>query len=119
MSNPINPARRDKAGSARANRPPKRRKKNRTTTTATNNSPREAAAVIIVHDSRCAEYSASGHVERPARIQRSVPIIKDRHPAWEWRQPKPATEAALLRAHSPGHLAQIRAAAQDFDTDTP
>jgi acetoin utilization deacetylase AcuC-like enzyme len=75
--------------------------------------------MIIFHDPRCVEYSAPGHVERPARIQRTVPVIRSLHPAWEWREPRPAAEAALLRAHSPGHIAQIRAAARDFDTDTP
>jgi acetoin utilization deacetylase AcuC-like enzyme len=75
--------------------------------------------MIIFHDPRCAEYSAPGHVERPARIQRSSPLIRSRHPEWQWREPNPATESALLRAHSADHLARIRAAARDFDTDTP
>jgi acetoin utilization deacetylase AcuC-like enzyme len=75
--------------------------------------------VIIFHDPRCTEYSAPGHVERPARIQRSVPLIRSRHPAWEWRKPTPATEAALLRAHSAEHIERVRAAARDFDSDTP
>ena len=75
--------------------------------------------MIIFHDPRCAEYSAPGHVERPARIQGSVQVIRSRHPDWEWRTPEPATDAALLRAHSAAHLAQVRAAARDFDTDTP
>lgn len=75
--------------------------------------------MIIFHDPRCTEYSAPGHVERPARIQGSAPVIQSRHPDWQWREPNPATEAALLRAHSPDHLAQIQAAAHDFDTDTP
>ena len=46
-------------------------------------------------------------------------MIKSRHPAWEWREAEPAAEQALLRAHSADHLARVRAAAQDFDTDTP
>src|SRR5438045_2535720 len=75
--------------------------------------------MIIFHDPRCTEYSAPGHPERPARIERSVPVLKQRHPEWEWREPKPASEAALLRAHSPAHLDRIRAAATAFDTDTP
>ncbi len=75
--------------------------------------------MILVHDPRCTDYSASGHPERPARIQRSLPLLKERHQDWEWREPKPAGEAALLRAHSPRHLERIRAAAMPFDTDTP
>jgi acetoin utilization deacetylase AcuC-like enzyme len=74
--------------------------------------------VIIFHDSKCTEYSTPGHPERPARIQRTVPVLKDRHPEWEWRAPGPADEAALLRAHSPEHLARIRNATRDFDPDT-
>src|SRR6185503_8641890 len=42
-----------------------------------------------------------------------------RHPDWEWREPKRADEAALLRAHSLSHIERIRAAASAFDADTP
>lgn len=75
--------------------------------------------MIIFHDPRCTEYSAAGHPERPARIQRSVPLLKERHAEWEWREPQPASEASLLRAHSQRHVDQIRQAAGDFDADTP
>ena len=75
--------------------------------------------MVIFHDPRCIEYSAPGHPERPARIERSVPFLKDRHRDWEWRKPEPATEAALLRAHSREHVERIRVAASAFDTDTP
>jgi acetoin utilization deacetylase AcuC-like enzyme len=75
--------------------------------------------VIIFHDRHCTEYSAPGHPERPARIERSAPLLKQRHPDWEWREPPPAGEAAILRAHSSAHLERIRAAASAFDADTP
>jgi acetoin utilization deacetylase AcuC-like enzyme len=75
--------------------------------------------MIIFHDESCLEYSAPGHPERPARIARSVPLLKERHPDWEWRIPKPASEAALLRAHSRDHVERIRNATRDFDADTP
>ena len=75
--------------------------------------------MIILHDPRCTEYSAPGHPERPARITRTVPLLKDRHRDWEWRKPIPAEEAVLLRAHSREHIARIREAAHDFDADTP
>ena len=75
--------------------------------------------MIILHDARCAEYSAPGHPERPARIARTVPLLKDRHSHWEWQKPNPAAETALLRAHSPEHAARIREPAGDFDADTP
>jgi len=75
--------------------------------------------MIIFHDESCLEYSAPGHPERPARIARSLPLLKERHPDWEWRIPKAASEAALLRAHSRDHVERIRNATRDFDADTP
>jgi acetoin utilization deacetylase AcuC-like enzyme len=75
--------------------------------------------MVIFHDPRCIEYSAPGHPERPARIERSAPLLRQRHPDWEWRAPEPASEAALLRAHSSAHIERIRAAASSFDADTP
>src|SRR2546423_3480508 len=75
--------------------------------------------MIIFHDRRCTEYSAPGHPERPARIERSAPVLKQRHQDWDWREPEPASEEALLRAHSPAHLDRIRAAENSFDADTP
>src|SRR6184192_2887323 len=75
--------------------------------------------MIIFHDPRCAEYSSPGHPERPGRITGSVAILKNRHSEWEWREPTVADEIALLRAHSPAHIARIKMAIRDFDTDTP
>lgn len=75
--------------------------------------------MIIFHDPSCLEYSAPGHPERPARISRSVPLLKERHPDWEWRVPQAAGEVALLRAHSRDHVERIRSARRDFDADTP
>jgi acetoin utilization deacetylase AcuC-like enzyme len=75
--------------------------------------------MIIFHDESCLEYSAPNHPERPARIARSVPLLKKRHPGWEWRIPEPASEAALLRAHSHDHVERIRNTTRDFDADTP
>jgi acetoin utilization deacetylase AcuC-like enzyme len=75
--------------------------------------------MIIFHDESCLEYSAPAHPERPARIARSVPLLKERHPDWEWRIPKPASETSLLRAHSRDHVERIRNATRDFDADTP
>jgi acetoin utilization deacetylase AcuC-like enzyme len=78
-----------------------------------------ANTMILFHDESCLEYSAPSHPERPARIAHSVPLLKTRHPDWEWRIPKPASEAALLRAHSRDHVERIRDATRDFDADTP
>src|SRR3954471_14982446 len=75
--------------------------------------------MVIFHDPRCIEYSAPGHPERPPRIQLSAPRLRKRHHDWDWREPEPASEAALCRAHSPAHVDRIRAAATSFDADTP
>jgi acetoin utilization deacetylase AcuC-like enzyme len=75
--------------------------------------------VIIFHDERSVGYSRAGHVERPERIARTVPLLRERHPDWEWRVPEPAGEFALRRVHSPAHIEAIREAADDFDADCP
>ena len=75
--------------------------------------------MIIFHDAFCLEYSAPSHPERPARLARTVPLLNKRHPDWEWRIPRPASEAAVLRAHSRDHLERIKGATRDFDADTP
>jgi len=75
--------------------------------------------MIIFHDSRCLEYSSPTHPERPERIARTAPLLKHRHPDWEWRESISPNEIQLLRAHSPEHLARIKDASHDFDADTP
>lgn len=75
--------------------------------------------MIIFHDPRCTAYSTLGHPERPERIARSVPFLKNQHRDWEWREPPPADEDLLLRAHTPEHVTRIRQAVRDFDADTP
>jgi acetoin utilization deacetylase AcuC-like enzyme len=75
--------------------------------------------MIVFHDERCLEYSAPVHPERPSRVARTVPLLKKRHPDWNWRIPEPASEAAILRAHSRDHLEKIRNPRRDFDADTP
>ncbi len=75
--------------------------------------------MVIFHDPRCVEYSQPGHVERPARIARTVPILKQRHPDWEWRAAPAADETALLRVHSAEHLDSLRAPHAAFDADCP
>jgi len=75
--------------------------------------------VLIFHDPRCVEYGRAGHPERPQRITATVPVLRERHPAWNWVKPNAATEEMLLRAHTPEHLERVRAALQDFDADSP
>jgi acetoin utilization deacetylase AcuC-like enzyme len=75
--------------------------------------------MIIFHDPRCVEYSAPGHPERPARIVRTVPILRERHAEWQWRKPNAATNEELARAHSGEHIELIKNPRGDFDLDTP
>jgi acetoin utilization deacetylase AcuC-like enzyme len=75
--------------------------------------------MTIFYDSTCLQYSRPGHPERPERIARTAPVLKDRHANWEWRQPSAATDDQLLRAHSREHLEAVRKALEHFDLDTP
>src|SRR5437879_13868080 len=75
--------------------------------------------MIIFHDPDCVEYSSPGHPERPERIVQTVPILKDRHLPWPWREPRAATIDALLRAHSREHIEHVKNPTGDFDPDTP
>ncbi|MEO5720991.1 MAG: histone deacetylase [Chthoniobacterales bacterium] len=65
------------------------------------------------------DYARAGHVERPVRIAESAPLLKQRHPAWEWRVPAAADDTTLLRAHTADYIASVRAARSDFDADCP
>lgn len=73
----------------------------------------------IFYDPSCLEYSGPGHPERPERIARTVPVLKDRHPDWEWRKPTEATDVQLLLAHSREYIHHIIKSQDDFDADTP
>ena len=75
--------------------------------------------MVILHDPHCLKYSAPGHPERPERISRTAPLLKDRHSDWEWREPHAATAEQLLRAHSAEHIARVQDPRADFDLDTP
>jgi acetoin utilization deacetylase AcuC-like enzyme len=75
--------------------------------------------MTIFYDPSCLEYSSPGHPERSERIARTAPLLKDRHPDWEWRKPAAATDAQLLRAHSRKHIECVANALESFDLDTP
>ena len=75
--------------------------------------------MTIFYDQSCLEYSSPGHPERPERIARTAPLVRDRHPSWEWRKPGTATDEQLLRAHSREHINRVVKAQNDFDADTP
>src|SRR5215216_5586290 len=75
--------------------------------------------MTIFYDPSCLEYSSPDHPERPERIARTVPLLKDRHPDWKWRKPPAATDAQLVRAHSSEHVEAVAKARENFDLDTP
>ena len=75
--------------------------------------------MTIFHHPRCLEYSSPGHPERPERIGRTAPLLKDRHPDWAWRKPAAATDAQLLRAHSRERVEGVANALEHFDLDIP
>jgi acetoin utilization deacetylase AcuC-like enzyme len=75
--------------------------------------------MIIFHDPRCVEYSTPGHPERPQRIAHTVPLLKEQHPDWEWREPSSARVGSLLRAHSHDHVQHVENSMLEFDADTP
>ena len=75
--------------------------------------------MIIFYDAHCLQYSSPGHPERPERIGRTAPLLKDRHPDWAWQKPAAATDAQLLRAHSREHVEGVASALEHFDPDTP
>lgn len=74
----------------------------------------------IVTDERCTGYSAPGHPERPARVSRTLETLRAQTGLKiHWAEPAAVEDAAFLRAHSKEHLARVKAAAEDFDGDTP
>jgi acetoin utilization deacetylase AcuC-like enzyme len=75
--------------------------------------------MIIFHDPRCAEYHRAGDPERPERITRTVPVLKERHPDWSWMESPMATDEQLLRAHKAEHVQLVAEPGDDFDSDTP
>ncbi|PYL68719.1 MAG: histone deacetylase [Verrucomicrobia bacterium] len=75
--------------------------------------------MTIFYDPCCLEYSSPGHPERPERIAGTVPLLKDRHPEWEWQRPRATTDDELLRAHSREHIERVAKRREDFDLDTP
>jgi acetoin utilization deacetylase AcuC-like enzyme len=75
--------------------------------------------MTIFYDPCCLEYFSASHPERPDRIAGTTPLIKDRHPEWDWREPVLATDDELLRAHSREHIERVATQRQDFDADTP
>lgn len=73
----------------------------------------------IITDERCIKYAAPGHPERPARISRTLEKLRgQKELPIAWAKPLTADETAILRAHSPRHVARLEEL-EDFDGDTP
>ena len=73
----------------------------------------------IVTDEHCVGYSRGGHPERPARIAATVEFLKGQSELpLAWAAPGEASDAQILRAHSPELLARLQIP-HDFDADTP
>jgi acetoin utilization deacetylase AcuC-like enzyme len=73
----------------------------------------------IITDERCTGYRQSGHPERPERISSTLQRLRlQKELPITWAAPVPVSEAAILRAHTPEHLARLQQP-HDFDVDTP
>jgi acetoin utilization deacetylase AcuC-like enzyme len=75
--------------------------------------------VKIITDEKCANYSHSGHPERPMRITATIARLKGQTELrLQWLAPTQATDQQILRAHAPEMLARLQIP-EDFDSDTP
>jgi acetoin utilization deacetylase AcuC-like enzyme len=73
----------------------------------------------IITEERCAGYSSPGHPERPARITKTLELLRAQTELpITWAEPAPADDAPILRAHSSRLLARLSQPG-DFDEDTP
>ncbi len=74
----------------------------------------------VISDERCLGYSSPNHPERPARISKTLERLRNQTELpITWAAPLPVEDETILRAHSKEHLACVKAAAADFDGDTP
>lgn len=79
-----------------------------------------AAGMKVITDERCTGYSSQGHPERPARVANTLSLLRTQTDVpITWAEPTAPEERAILRAHSEGHLHQVKEALADFDADTP
>jgi acetoin utilization deacetylase AcuC-like enzyme len=68
--------------------------------------------MLIFHSGCSAQHiTPAGHPERAARVDAALRGVEGL--AAEWRQSPLGPDAAILRAHTPQHLAQVREAAPD------
>lgn len=72
----------------------------------------------IICDESCINYHSPGHPERPSRITDSLARLRQQSELpIEWLRPAPISDEAILRAHSPEHIARLRVP-RNFDADT-
>lgn len=71
---------------------------------------------VVFSDRRCLGYRLPGHPESPERVSRTLERLEAG--GFEIRPPRPASDADLLRVHSPPHLNAVRAGLF-HDPDTP
>lgn len=74
--------------------------------------------MIVFHDPRCADFGSYLRPEQPARILRTAPHLREKHPSWSWQTPAAATDEACLRVHTADYLERLTRG-PDFDADTP
>ncbi len=75
--------------------------------------------MVVFHHPDCGSYGSPGHPERPERVTGSVNHLRRSFSRIEWRvAPAPVDDEAVLRAHTPEHLARLEVA-RPFDPDTP
>src|SRR5216684_3253252 len=73
----------------------------------------------IITDEHCAGYAQPGHPERPERITMTLEKLRaQKELSITWCAPAKVDEAAILRGHSPEHVARLMEP-RDFDGDTP
>ena len=77
--------------------------------------------MVLLYDPACATYNFPGHPERPARVLRTAGHLREQHPEWRWELPSADPgDPALLRAHTPAHLAALKnPPADSYDADCP
>ena len=74
--------------------------------------------MLLFHDPRCTSYGDASRPEQPARLERTVPRLRNLHPSWTWIEPPVATRYDARLCHSETHLDRLLVP-EDFDADTP
>ncbi len=74
----------------------------------------------IITDERCLDYRATGHPERPERVDATLALLRlQDKPRFRWASPREPSRVALERGHTPSHLERLSDPAGPFDGDTP